>query len=409
MPNELLPRHVQNLIECFLEENGVQNYTYDVTPATSEGANYVATILRIIVKGDDYALSLIVKLAPDKPLVRSILPVQIFYKQETYFYTRIFPELERFQDEHGVAEQFRAYPKYYRSSLEEFKELLLLKDMKELGFVLRSSLEPLDYSHSFLIVKEYAKLHGVSFAMRKLKPELFEELSRNTGDQIFQQLVMGELKKKNLNERCDIALRCLDPVEHKEAYEKFSTFSEVMFEDVQVAVRAESAGKYSVFTHSDGWVNNYLFKYKDEDMLEEVCILDWQLSRTGSPALDLSYFLFCCTDQDFRQKYYDELLQTYYKTLCSILTEFHCDPEELFPFEVLLEHLRKFSLYGLYMATLVLNLTLLQGGEIPTLVNFSKEADIHVLRHASNSDDYKRYSNRMRGVILDFVNFGYNF
>lgn len=70
-----------------------------------------------------------------------------------------------------------------------------------------------------------------------------------------------------------------------------------------------------VLCHGDCWTNNFLYVYDDDNNIQETCLVDFQLIRYGSPAMDLSNLIFCCTDKSLRRNHQTALLQLYHKEL----------------------------------------------------------------------------------------------
>lgn len=136
--------------------------------------------------------------------------------------------------------------------------------------------------------------------------------------------------------------------------------------------------------------------------------MDWQLARIGSPALDLAYFIFTSTDKELRDKHYKDLIKEYYKSLCGHLKELGSDPDKAFPFAVLEEHLKKYSAYGLYMAVLLLFIMTSEVDEIPDIHDLATNESI-MDKFNYDSKNMDKYHDRIRGVILDFHKFGYQF
>lgn len=56
----------------------------------------------------------------------------------------------------------------------------------------------------------------------------------------------------------------------------------------------------------------------------KVSIVDFQLARYGSPALDLVSLLYCCTSRELRKQYLPELMEEYFDSIISILTQTGC-------------------------------------------------------------------------------------
>ena len=71
---------------------------------------------------------------------------------------------------------------------------------------------------------------------------------------------------------------------------------------------------------------NTYFRHNEEGEPEEVCMLDWALTRWSSPASDLVYLLFLSTAPDVRKDNLADFLEYYHRCLSSNLKEFNIDP-----------------------------------------------------------------------------------
>lgn len=74
--------------------------------------------------------------------------------------------------------------------------------------------------------------------------------------------------------------------------------------------------------------------------------MDWQVARCGTVAIDLSYFIFCCTDAELRKRL-PELMQIYHNQLVQRIDELGSNGMALFPYEKLEWHMKKYSKFGL--------------------------------------------------------------
>jgi len=72
---------------------------------------------------------------------------------------------------------------------------------------------------------------------------------------------------------------------------------------------------FSVVCHGDFNRNNVLFRYDESGLPADVLLFDFGTSRYGSPALDLSFFLYMNTTQNLRKSRLDDLLNAYCLTL----------------------------------------------------------------------------------------------
>ncbi|KAF2904037.1 hypothetical protein ILUMI_02134 [Ignelater luminosus] len=413
---DLVTDEVQVHMEKLIKELGITNHTINIVAGSIRGDNYLGIIAKVTVNGEDKngenkTLHFIVKSAPRNEVFRSIIPIQSAFDREIYMYSKVFPEFYKLQEERGISKPFKSIAKFYKSTMEDMNESLIMEDMKELGFEMRDRHEPLNYNHTLLVMKEYGRYHALSFALRDQKPEIFQELFDNTQETFFNSCNQSDLTKKAQKENNERALKSLDPIADKIAYDKFKKFHDNMLKTVDYVLQSESAGKYAVIGHGDSWVNNMLFKYDNiskPHSPSEVCLLDWQLARAGSPALDLAYFIFTCTDKPLRDQYYDHLIQEYHKSLSSFLRELGSDPDKLFPFEVLQEHLKKFCVFGMYMAIMILYMMNSEVEEIPDIHNITDSEECFE-EWKYETKNIQKYYARMRGVVLDFIKFGYEF
>lgn len=78
----------------------------------------------------------------------------------------------------------------------------------------------------------------------------------------------------------------------------------------------------------------------------DITFLDWQVVRCGTVAIDLSYFIFCCTDAEVRKRL-PELMRIYHSELIQRIDEFGSDGQALFPYEKLEWHMKKYAKFGL--------------------------------------------------------------
>lgn len=141
-----------------------------------------------------------------------------------------------------------------------------------------------------------------------------------------------------------------------------------------------------------------MFQGTDQAKPSDVCIIDWQLSKLGSPGVDLTYFLFTNGSEEILDDY-KKYLRLYYDVLCQKLVEFSCDPEEVFPYEELEKQFNKHSLFTLFMCTMVMKILICEPDEAPDFANDIKDASefSNVMNfNVTNIDEYHR---RLRCIV----------
>lgn len=123
----------------------------------------------------------------------------------------------------------------------------------------------------------------------------------------------------------------------------------------------------SVINHGDCWLPNFLFRYNADGSPSEAKMIDYQLARYSSPALDISFFVYSCTTQALREAHYDDLLNAYHQSLSEMIRDLGSDPEELFPYTELQKELHEFARFGCGMGIESVPFSLLDESEVADL------------------------------------------
>lgn len=76
-----------------------------------------------------------------------------------------------------------------------------------------------------------------------------------------------------------------------------------------------------MLNHGDMWVNNFMFKYSEQNFQRatSVIFLDYQLSFYASPGIDLNYFLNTSPMNSVRENHRDDLIDVYYEAFSGAL------------------------------------------------------------------------------------------
>ncbi|XP_022909730.2 uncharacterized protein [Onthophagus taurus] len=392
---------------------GFQDVTVDVTRGTDLGDNFMGYIGKLTIKGkknetnEENVMNWVIKTAPNNELYRTLLKVSLLYTREAYVYEHVFPIFKNFQLEKKILKPFQEYPQLIFTTLEPMIESIVMEDMKSIGYSMTNRQEPLGLNYIKLVMKTYAKFHAISYALRDQKPDVFKTLTGNVED-IIKETLHEEMAYKTQGPMIMSALESLDPVKDARAIIKFKKFAEKFVEIVKTTIN--KVNHYSVIGHGDSWTNNILWKYEDPNnptIPTKVCLLDWQVARYGSPALDLSYFLFTCTDKEFRDHHYDDMIRLYYYTLCDHLNALGSDPEVLLPFDVLQKELKEFSVVGMYMSIFVLFICTRETEEMAEWRSKDVKSEDVSNKWATKSVNANKYQRRVRDVIVDVFEKGY--
>lgn len=147
--------------------------------------------------------------------------------------------------------------------------------------------------------------------------------------------------------------------------------------------------------------------------LQNICLLDWQLLRLASPALDIVYFLFSSTDKALRQQHFDGLLRIYHQNLSTVVQACGSDVERLLPFAELQKQLRQFGRYGVVMAPLLLQAivsnaeTVVDMDELAVELSKPKADQKQVDFVRFDPDSVAKFTKRLGDVIDDAKLYGW--
>ena len=101
-----------------------------------------------------------------------------------------------------------------------------------------------------------------------------------------------------------------------------------------------------------------------------------------------------------RDEHLDTLFTEYHRSLSTMLYEFGCDPDKLFPFNILMEHYKKFAIFGFTMATLITRIITSDSDETPDFVETCEKGIDQSKSLQFKSRNSHLYCKRMRDLAL---------
>ncbi|XP_044263382.1 uncharacterized protein LOC123010505 [Tribolium madens] len=374
----------------------IPSYTLDIGGNTPKGDGYLGEVTFLQAHAGGKTYDLVIKSAKKSEDFRKQTPIKEAYDREIFFYSKIFPLLEEFQRQKRVPKIFSNVPKCFSVSDDVMKEAVILQNLKSEGFQLHDRKQPMNLEHVLAVVRHYGKFHALSLGLKLKKPAVFQSFGRNLGDLFGLFLTRGDMIGVYRKEFQHVKTLLEPEIQHK-----FDGFEEDL-ERILVGLSDENT-EPSVLLHGDCWNNNFMFKYQGEDRSKpvEMCFLDFQLIRIGSPIIDLSYFLYCCADGEVL-KNFDLILQTYHSSFCDFLADLGCDPETLFPLKNLKEQWREFGKYGLAQSLFILKISLCDSSEAPDMMESAENGDFKDSFHIKlqNEDDFNQ---RVKDVFEHFA------
>ncbi|CAG9824034.1 unnamed protein product [Phaedon cochleariae] len=365
---ELTPGQRQ-LIDKIAKENGFKDHQVKAITGSAKGDNYLGVITSVTIEDGHNKLELVLK-SSHVGEIRNQVPIRKAYQREIFVYEQVFTKFKEIQEEYHISEPFESFAKLYGTCDTESSECLVMEDLRESGYKMWNRKVPMNPEHISAVLKEYAKLHAVSFAMKEKQPEAFEDLTQSMKKHIFDEYFHDAEKTTQFTDTVmgSIFRTFLDDPVTTEALKGFKERLPDVFDEV-----FKQPAKEVVIDHGDGWCNNLMFQYEnqlDTTSPSTVRIIDWQLSKISSPAMDLVHFFLVHSSKEVLHDY-ENYLKLYHETLSKNLKEFSCDPETVFPYSTLLEHWNKVVKMGIYMAFNMMKIMLCDSEEAPDLTEIS--------------------------------------
>lgn len=234
-------------------------------------------------------------------------------------------QFRQFEESKGVIVgegSFNEYPICYTVIDEEPYETLILEDLSVDNFImLDRQKDEITADHVKLVMSSLGKFHALSFALKDQQPEKFKELTSQL-DEVFYRLD-NENMRKFVSSFGPIVIGHAEKIGDDAITEKIKKlFSVHVLEALAGLVDSNIAEPYAVIGHSDCWTNNTLFKLDENHNPVEIRLLDFQISRYGSPVLDLVQYIFSNTQKELRDQHYDDFLKVYHGSLSEHLQRY---------------------------------------------------------------------------------------
>lgn len=313
--NNKIPPWIQaNLFENVLREilpEYKQIKNFKAYNALQPGENYATVMLKIELQvqlNDESILTetLMMKIPHDSDMYREQMSKWNMFSIESLMYHDIVPELEQIYDDAGLKVKFS--PQGY--TLPTDREYVLLEDLKKKNFRNTNRQEGLDMEHCEMVLKKIAQWHAGS-AVRIYRK-----------GQYPKQHVQGVPNKDGFEFIQSMMEHCIGNVlktakglsGHEQYYEQMEklskNFTQIFYDKVEV-----DPNDFNVINHGDCWSNNIMFRYNEENKLQECYLVDLQTPRYGTLAQDLTYFILSSAKLDLKLDNFYEMVRYYHKEL----------------------------------------------------------------------------------------------
>ncbi|XP_017109951.2 uncharacterized protein [Drosophila bipectinata] len=200
------------------------------------------------------------------------------------------------------------------SNGEAGEPIIVLQDLKTLGYQMKDRLVGLELGDCILVMKKLAQLHAASLAAQQLDFPHFVAQARNLREIVYceeaaefyatildtsVQQALDSLGGSNADGSLTTPIRLLEQIRPN------------LYDKLKQEINAAGETPFSVISHGDLWVNNIMFRSQPE----EVIFFDLQAMRRTSPVFDILHFIYTSTRRDFRDVHTDTLLAAYSEAL----------------------------------------------------------------------------------------------
>ncbi|KAJ8957798.1 hypothetical protein NQ314_006473 [Rhamnusium bicolor] len=161
----------------------INKNSFTLDGKSEKGDGYAGEIVFVTVNGTSKEnkkkiLHWVIKHAKRNPHLRKTIPMKAAFDNEIYIYDKVLPTFKKFQLENNISDVFDSVPKCYKTLIFHNMEVLVLDNLKAGGFELYDKRIPFNTCHLKTILKEYGKLHALSFALRYQRHEEFSKLTK---------------------------------------------------------------------------------------------------------------------------------------------------------------------------------------------------------------------------------------
>ncbi|XP_063930086.1 uncharacterized protein LOC135142329 [Zophobas morio] len=395
---------VQKWLKVALAEENLATFIVNITGSSEKGDGYVGDVIFVVVVGTDKQgtnkeYHLVLKCSkPSAALMKNAPAFRKAFAREAYLYQHVFPLFEQFQISKGIEKPFDSVPKCYGVYSDEFRYVIVLENLKKLGYDLWPKAKPLTREVIDIVIKDYAKFHATSVALEEQQPEIFQKLLNGSAEDLLKGVIETASFVNMFQSAVDEVYELLTDDVEKEILEQWLKLKDkicFIFGEMTSA-----AGDLKVINHGDSWVNNFLYKFENEEKtsVSRVAILDWQISKFTSPVTDLSYFLFAGISEENIADI-DTILKDYYRYFCEYLKRLDSKFADMYTVENFFDWWKKYSKYGLVMCILPIKSLYSEKKDLPDMAEVADRGIDVGESFKFETSDKNGFKNRLRPIV----------
>uniref|UniRef100_A0ABD2XMK2 CHK kinase-like domain-containing protein n=1 Tax=Trichogramma kaykai TaxID=54128 RepID=A0ABD2XMK2_9HYME len=254
----------------------------------------------------------------------------------------------------------------------------------------------LDGEEDFIVLKDATSLgfHAVSFAYKDQNREHFKILASSLSETYFREDLYESCYKRLHKRLLEIAQDALEKeCSGSKAQKRFNSYTEGEFCKKSSSFIRDWHGETSVINHGDAWAPNFLVRTLPNGQIE-VLMLDFQLARSASPILDLSFFMYSCTEKTLRDQHFDNWLKMYHDELSRVIALLGSDPQKVYSCATFMNEVQEKFVHGVTYSLESVTFSMLSSDETFDLDAMKDEkvdiVDVFTLKNIEKSEKRKR-------------------
>ncbi|XP_076031827.1 putative kinase-like protein D1044.1 [Oratosquilla oratoria] len=302
--------------------------SFEVKNFTAIGDGLTSHVTGVLVDyqsaGRDHQVSYVAKINKPSNHTDTVLLMREFFEKEQRFYTEIVPVLNEELRRAGL--RSLNIPRCLFVQSKKGEEVIFLEDLRERGFKKLDCRQGLDEAHCNLVVEELARFHAASVLLQeKSKVDLLESYPY-----LFDCFEKEDFPYESYRHIFGGAIGAIgEATQNMEGYEKAAHYIKEVMKPQFYSLYREGIRSTSIkaLVQTDCGANNFLFRYNEDGVPEEVAIIDFQFVRRSSPTVDILCVLCTSTEGDFRHTHRSKILRTYYEVFKGVLQAGGLEPD----------------------------------------------------------------------------------
>ncbi|XP_031765345.2 uncharacterized protein LOC113522146 [Galleria mellonella] len=382
---------LRQLLDKIAKELNYEEANVSVKAITTGGANYSSALYEVkISEPNKEERDLFAKVAIVGEVARSQFHLPLF-DIERFAYNELLQSYAKIQDKNQLSDENRlVWPKFYGCNPNPYEETIVLENLATKGYVTYDRLKSIDWAYASKAVESLAKFHALSIAYGEENPTEYAKL--------LEKMKFNPNRVEHMNDAYVKLANMALAATREENKEKLKKYIEKEGDLMKMAKFYQPKG-LTLLKHGDYRPSNLMHKTKEDGTLHVIPV-DFQTISAGSPIIDLLYFIFTGSDEDFRRQHYEQLTGHYYQELSRALRNLNVNPEKIYPKEDYNKDLKEFLPFGLVLGLFTLPIITVEAENAPSLQG-DDGINSMVVSKTSNL-----YPERLNGIVNDYIRWG---